>query len=140
MRKLLFGIPFILAVAASAQPPQVVTRSEVSEAGRVEVVDTLDSAPLYRLTVNLDPKSSRIGMSVEYEIFTASGTALGGGMFTIEPKMLSPGGGSLSVLTGFGGLELEDGSRIVVQVVDPASTEAPANPRRAIGASGIADT
>ena len=61
-------------------------------------------------------------------------------MFTIRPEMLSADGDSISVLTGFGGLELGAGSRIVVQLVDLASAAPPAGPKRAIGASGIVDT
>lgn len=140
MKRLLLAIPFLLAIAASAQPPQVVTRSEVSIAGEVETIETLDDTRLYRLTVNLDSRRPSTGLGVEYEIFTASGVAAGGGMFTIRPEMLSADGGSISVLTGFGGLELGSGSRIVVQLVDPASSPSPAGPKRAVGASGIVDT
>ncbi|HVG08451.1 MAG TPA: hypothetical protein VNM67_12150 [Thermoanaerobaculia bacterium] len=137
---LLILLTTTLAVAASAQPPQVVTRSEVVAAGEIEAVDTLDATRLYRLTVNLDPRRHSTGTSVEYEILTAAGAAAGGGMFTIRPEMLNADGDSLSVLTGFGGLELGAGSRIAVQLMDAASAAPPAGPKRVIGSSGIVDT
>jgi hypothetical protein len=138
---LLILLTMTLAVAASAQPPQVVTRSEVSVAGQIEAVENLDDIPLYRLTVNLDPRRHSVGTNVEYEIYTAAGVGAGGGMFTIRPEMLSADGGSISVLTGFGGLELGSGSRVVVQLVNLASAASPADPKRAVGASdGIVDT
>ncbi len=142
MKKYLLGIfvPFILVAAASAQAPQVVTSSEVSVAGEVEVVENLDAIPLYRLTVNLDPRRHSVGTNVEYEILTAPGIGAGGGMFTIRPEMLSADGRSISVLTGFGGLELGAASRVVIKLVDLESGASPGNPKRVIGASGIVDT
>lgn len=137
---LLILLTVTLAATASAQAAQVVARSEASVAGEVEAIETLDDTRLYRLTVDLDSREHSSGTSVEYEIFTAAGAAAGGGMFTIRPEMLSADGSSLSVLTGFGGLELGAGSRILVQLVDVASAP-PAGPKRAIGASGpIVDT
>lgn len=120
-RLVLLLLTMAWAATASAQPPQVVSRSEVSVAGAVEAIETLDATRVYRLTVNLDSRRPAIGMNVEYEIFTAAGAAAGGGMFTIRPEMVSADGDSISVLTGFGGLELGAGSRIVVQLVDLAS-------------------
>src|SRR5215213_5511688 len=140
MKRFLLAVPFILVAASSAQPLQVVSKSEVSVAGEVEAIETLDATPLYRLTVNLDPRRHSTGTTVEYEIRTAAGSAAGGGMFTIRPEMLSADGDSLSVLTGFGGLELGAGSRVVIQLVDLASAGPSAGPKRAVGASGIVDT
>jgi hypothetical protein len=137
---LLILLALTLAATASAQSPQVVFKSEVNVAGAVEAVETLDATRLYRLTVNLDPRRHSIGTNVEYEIFNAAGAAVGGGMFTVRPEMLSADGDSISVLTGFGGLGLGAGSRVVIQLVDLASEGPPAGPKRVVGASGIVDT
>ena len=119
----------------SAQQPQVVVKSQLIAAGEVQRVETVDSTRLYRLTVDVASSKPAIGANVEYEILTASGAALGGGMFTVGPEMLDAQNETLSVLTGFGGLELGADHVIVVRLVPPDG------PKRAVGGSGgIVDT
>jgi hypothetical protein len=139
---LLIVLTVTLAVTASAQTPQVqvVAKSETNIAGEVEAIETLDATRLYRLTLHLDPRRHSAGTTVEYEISTAAGDAAGGGMFTIRPEMLNANGDSMSVLTGFGGLELGAGSRIAVQLMDVAAPTPREDPKRVIGATGIVDT
>ena len=131
---------FLLPATSFAQAPLVVTKSEVAVAGEVEKVETLDSTPVYRFTVNLDPARHPVGTNVEYVVYTDKGVAAGGGMFTIRPEMLSADGRSLSVLAGFWGVELGADSKIVVQLADLASSLPGPSPKRAVGASGITDT
>lgn len=131
-------VSFLLATAALAQAPLVVTRSEVSVAGDVEKIETLERAPLYRFTVNLDPDRHSAGTNVEYVVYTDKGVAAGGGMFTIRPEMLSADGRSLSVLAGFWGLDLGADSKIAVQLANLTSSSP--GPKRAVGAGGITDT
>lgn len=124
-----------LASMVAAQMPQVVVRSHLMTAGEVQRVETVDSTRLYRLTVNVESSKPVIGANVEYEILTASGAALGGGMFTVRPEMLDAHNETLSVLTGFGGLELGAEHAILIKLVPPDSL------KRAVGgAGGIVDT
>lgn len=144
MPKLIPSILLTLALTpvAWAQSPQVVARSQFITAGEIHTVETLDGTRVYRLTVELGSQKPPAGATVEYEILNAAGSALGGGMFTVDPEMLSTDGASVTVLTGFGGLDLGSGHTIVVKLREPDLTPAkrPADMKRAVEESGITDT
>lgn len=104
-------LSFVLAPAAMARAPQVVAKSAAIASGEVEAVETLDSTRVYRLKLDFGSRRPSTG-NVEYEVLTAAGAVAGGGMFTVRPEMFE--GETLSVLTGFGGLEFGPGASVAV--------------------------
>ena len=150
------GILLLASVLGLVQPlaaerlPLTVANSETNRmvvtGAEVERIDTLDGAPVYRLQVHLaEAPTSTGGLNVEYEVLAEEGRPLGGGMFTIAPKMLTPERESFTALTGFGGLELTAAQLLVIKVTEPSFLEA-AGPRaridaaRTAGVAAVVDT
>jgi hypothetical protein len=84
----------------------------------VQTVETLDGTRIYRLTVQLDARKPSTDTVVEYQILTAGGTVAGGGMFAVRPDMMTADGETVSVLNGFGGLDMSLGYRVVAEVAE----------------------
>ena len=111
-RTTLCAFTLLLALTASTDTRQA---SRSIAPADVQLVETLDGSRMYRLTVQLDNKPSA-DTTVEYQILTAGGVVAGGGMFTVRPDMMSPDGEAVTALTGFGGLDMSLGYRVVAEV------------------------
>ena len=113
LSRITFGaFTLLLALAASADARSV-PRSIVT--ADVQPVETLDGSRIYRLTVHFDGKPLTDTM-VEYQILSSGGAVAGGGMFTVQPEMVTSDGDAVTALTGFGGLEMSLGYRVVAEV------------------------
>lgn len=129
-----------LLPAAFAETPQVVLRSQALAAAEIESVPTLDDTRVYRLRVDLDSRKLVPGALVEYEVLRADGEAVAGGIFTASSGMINADGDTLTVLTGFGGLELSPRHQVVVKLVDPLTSRQPGGDVRRIAEPQIVDT
>jgi hypothetical protein len=143
------GVLFVAAVLGLVQPlaaerlPLTIANSETNRlvvtGAAVERLDTLDGSAVYKLQVQLaEPPASLGGLNAEYEVLAEGGRPLGGGMFTIAPKMLAPGHDSFTALTSFGGLELGSAQLLVIKITEPSFLAA-AGPRARIGAARAAE-
>jgi hypothetical protein len=109
--------------SAGWSSPRFLLASAELESVKIEPLKTLDRAAVYQLTVALRQGQKLLpGMEVEYEVHAIDGMAIGGGMFAVHQEMLAPGGNSLSVLTGFGGLKLHPRQLIIFKLGDPGFT------------------
>ena len=108
----------LAAVAISARPPGSVLAS-----ADVQPVETLDGTRVYRLTVNLSRPLPPEAV-VEYLVLSASGAVAGGGSFAVRPDMMAADSDAVSVLTGFGGMDMSPGHRVVAEVVDSSQRSA----------------
>lgn len=120
----------LLAAAVSAR--------SVAPAPEVERMDTLDGARVYQLTIHLTQPLPP-GAAIEYLILSADGVVAGGGQFSVRPDMMTPEGNAVSVLSGFGGLDMSLGYRIVADVIDVIKASPERSPRSLTGAQ-ITDT
>lgn len=107
---------FILLLALTASTDARQASRSIAPAD-VQLVETLDGSRIYRLTVQLgDKPSDSAADTVEYQVLTAGGVVAGGGMFTVRPDMMTPDGEAVTALTGFGGLDMSLGYRVVAEV------------------------
>ena len=132
----------LLAASAPAlaqrgrRAPQLVASSQAKNlavvGGEIELVDTADRSPLYRLRFELsDGQQPLAELGVEYELQdVVSQSVLGGGFFTVRPSMIDRRGREVTALVGFDGVELRQNHLVLARLVD-----APWAPK-----SGITDT
>ncbi len=100
--------------------PRMLLASSELEAVKLDPVKTLDGTAVYRLTAALrNGQEFTEGTELQYEVRAGDGTSLGGGRFTVSAEMLAPGGNSLSVLTGLGGLRPDSRQLILVTLARP---------------------
>lgn len=124
--------PFLLFLLLAAAVSALSGASSVAD---VEPVETLDGTRVYHLTVHfMQPLPA--DAAIEYLILSADGTIAGGGQFSVRPDMVAPEGDAVSMLTGFGGLDMSRGYRIVAEV----TRAIPERTRKALTESQITDT
>lgn len=100
--------------------PRILLASADLQAVKIEPLKTLDKTSVYQLTLSLREGQEFLrGAEVEYEIHALDGSALGGGMFTVDQQMLTSGGNTLTVLTGFSGLKLSPQQLMIFKLADP---------------------
>lgn len=104
-------------------------------ASEVEPVETLDGTRVYQLTLH-PAQPLAAGAVVEYLILAADGVVAGGGQFSVRPDMMTPDGNAVSVLTGFGGLDMSLGYRIVADITKAGPERSP----RSLTGAQITDT
>lgn len=103
--------------------PRILLASTELQSVKVAPLDTLDQTSVYELTVGLpEGQAFAPGTMVEYEIYAVDGTALGGGLFLVTPKMTDPRSNTLTALTGFGGIKLQPQQVMIFKLLAAGGT------------------
>ena len=110
-------------VSQDPPSPRILLVSSELQAVKIEPLKTLDRTSVYQLTIALrEDQKFQPGTIVEYEVHATDGTAVGGGMFSVEQQMLSPGGDTLTVLTGFSGMKLHSRQLMLFKLAEAIFT------------------